>query len=1133
MNFVMGNVGTGKSKYCMDKIKENISKYENILYIVPEQYTLEMQKGIIKYLDINGIINVEVLSFERLVYRVFEELGIRNNDFLDEVTKNIIITKIVNENIEKLNYRCVNEIDYNVISEYVNTIEEFLRYDVSDINIDNIEEKLLEDENLKSKLDDLKVIYKEYINYVKNRYSISEVNLDLLVSIINKSNIIKNSLVFIDEFYGFSIHQLKVIKSMLNLVDDIYITIPIEEKKIKIDDSNKYTWKKSIQNMFNELIQLVNETGSKYNIISLDNSLRHKNNKELLFLGNEYFNYPTKRYLNKVDNITINVTNTIEDEMELVCRNIYNDIRENSNNRYNNFAIIVCDYESNIKLVQKKLELYNIPYYLDYKISMDTYNLSRLVLSIYDVIIYNFSFNSIMTYLKTGYSNINKDEIDLIENYILKHGIKGFKIWSNSEWKYSYINIKSNKDKELSDYNNLKVNQINNIRETILIPFKNLKNKVSKSKENTVYEYTKFLYEFLEDMNIYDILESKIKECVKTELDLKQLWNNIIMILDKMVLILDDTKFTINEYMQILKVAFSTNNIAKIPIKKDKVVIGDIHRSRLHEIDKLYIIGANDGKLPSVVKKIGIFTDEERNYLEKIEIGLVKESKQRLYQQEFEIYNLLLKPKKELVISYSDKNLEGKNLKKSIVVNRIMSIFSNIKINRISLNDDLFNIYTDKVEREKIFKLLVKNNKTVEELTYINNIIEYYKRQKIDYKDDIYDYYNNQPLNLSRNIIDELYKKHINISSTTLQDYVMCPFLFYIKNVLRVSKRDEFELKNLDIGNLYHDVVKNVFEKIIKEKIDINEVENDIILKLAKQVFEEYIELSDKRVFKYSNKNIFIVNNLKNIFISSINMMIKHLRGSKFKPAYFEVGFNNNECFKPLKIDVLDKQILFSGRIDRIDTYTENNKIYIKIIDYKSGNNKFDFSDLYNKLNMQIVLYMTAIINNKDNFKDKSITPAGMFYFNINDKKISIDTKLKEELIDKKISREYKMSGLVLKDIDIIKEMDIELEKKSDIIPVDFTKDGNYSKNSNVLSEGEFKKVNEYVIEKVEGIGKQIIEGNIKAQPIKDDTKCACDYCIYKSVCNFDVQIPNNKYNKLHKISKDEFMEVLKFKKEK
>ena len=1104
LRIVYGRAGSGKSKFIYDEINNKINSGEkNKIYIItPEQFSFTAEKKLME--NKKAIINAEVITFDRMAYRVLNEVGgIHNN--LTKCGKSMLIYSILQK--EKNNLTLLNKSDEN-IDLCIRTISEFKK---NKILISDLKEELekVEDNYLKIKLKDMILIYEKFELNIENKY-IDET--DLLTNLeknIEKTNFLNNSLIYIDEFVGFTKQELSVIKKIVNISKEVTIAFCTDNLDFNTNPDTDifYPNKKTL----NKILKVLNEN-EKIETINLDNLYRFKN-EELIFIEKYLFNQKQEKYEKEINNIKLFLAKNKYSEIENVAKNIINLIK-NNNYKFNEISIITKNITSYSALIKAIFSKYEIPVFIDEKKDLNQNTLVRYILSILEIIIKNYSYESVFNYIKNPFLNLDEDDIFKLEKYVIKSGIK------NNKFKKDFIYGK----KEDVDY-------LNELRKNIINPLINLKDKLDEEK--TAKNISKQIYLFLISQNIENKINKKINKLKEENLldlakEYEESYKIIINILDEINLIFGEEKITIDRFIRIIKIGLKNSELGKIPATQDQVIVGDTDRSRSRKTKVVFIIGLNDGVFPSINKNQGFLDDEDRENLKTENIEIAKGTLENIYDDNFNIYKAFTTAEEKIYLSYASSDNEGKSLRASNLIYRMKKIFPNLIEESDIIKKENLNLINEKISYENLILKIneIENGINPEKLFYI--LYKYYEQNK-KYKDILKDNlkYINFKLNekLKKENIEKLYGNKLNTSISKLEKYKSCPFSYYLQYILKLKEKEELKVQSFDTGSFMHDVINTFFEEINNLGIKLNNISDDEIEKIINKIINEKLLNENNYIFTSSEKYKLLVQRLKRIIIKSLKYIIQSLVQSEFKLEGTEVEFGEKGKYNPIILNLEDgKTVEIIGKIDRIDVAEDENKKYVRIIDYKSSVKNIDFGNVYAGLQLQLITYLDAVCKIED------FVPAGILYFNLLEQLINSNKKISEEEIEQKIRNNFKMKGLILADVKVAKMQDKNLEKgKSEIIPAYIDKTGTLSpKLSSIASQEEFTKLQKYINKTIKQISNEIFKGNIELKPYYKNKKTPCEYCSYKNMCGFNSGIIKKNYNFINKLNKEEILEKIK-----
>lgn len=1082
IRLIYGKSGTGKSEYILKEISKLIEKEEKIYIITPEQFSFTLETKLLETVKQDSVINAEVLTFNRMAYRVKSEIGGVIKTDLSAYGKSMIIYDILDKNKKDLKLLGKSAKNIDIISRLITEIK------THSITIQDIENAIQKEDDiyLKSKLQDILCIYIKFEKRIQDNYIDENDKLTILANQLTYTNMFKNTIIYIDEFVGFTPQEYKVMLKLLEVAKQINITICTDSL---IQSQNKendifYTNKKTVS----KIIDLANSNGIQIeNSIYLDKCYRFKNN-ELKHLEGNLYKTPYNRYTGQINNINLFLSANSYSEIEHIAEEITQIVRD-ERIRYKDISIITKNIENYAGLVKAIFEKYDIPVFIDKKKDLSQNTLIKYILAILEIFAKNWSFEAVINYIKLGFCDITDEEIFKIENYARHWGIK-YNKWYSRDWTIGEEDIK----------------ELNRIRKIIVQPLLGFKNKLENKK--TVIQITKALYEFLIENGIKNKLKEKAEE-IRTEYISS--WNLLMEILDEIVLIFGEEQMDFDKYSQTIKIAFSENNLGTIPVSQDQIVVGDINRSRSKKTKIAFIIGLNDGIFPSANREEGFINDNDRENLKEKGIVLAKTTKENIYEENFNIYKAFTTAEERLYLSYTSTSNDGNALKPSTLIYKIKKIFPNLQEQSdiIEKQDIITN------QKATFEKLLVKLREK-EDGKEINHI--WYQIYKIYYENEQWrerlekaikaENYTNNPEKITKENLQNMYGDTIFTSISRLEQYKKCPFSFYLKYGLNINEKDTFQIQNIDTGTFMHETIDTFFGKIQDEGINIKEITEEQLERIVKEIIEEKLKLNKNYIFTSSAKFRTLTSRLTRVLIKSMKYIVESIQKSDFEIWGHEIEFGKVGGYPAIEIKLDDgKKVEITGKIDRVDVLKTNDGQYVRIIDYKSSVKDINLDEVMAGLQIQLLTYIDAVTKIED------FMPAGVLYFNLIEPVIKANKNTTKQEIEEQIKKQFKMKGIIISDINIIRKMDKELEKgASNLVPVYIDSKDNISEaKSSCASIEEFKQLQEYTIKTIKEISKEIFEGNISISPYYKDKKTGCDYCNYKSICGFNTG--NNKYN--------------------
>ena len=585
-------------------------------------------------------------------------------------------------------------------------------------------------------------------------------------------------------------------------------------------------------------------------------------------------------------------------------------------------------------------------------------------------------------------------------------------------------------------------------------------------------------------------------------------------VLDEIALIFGDEKMSFDRFNRILQVGISKSEFGSIPASFDQVLFGDVDRSKTREIKALFLVGLNDGVIPSIVKDEGFLNDNDRNVLKENEVELAKSSMELLYENQYNIYRVLSTPKEKLFLSYPVADKEGNALRNSILIAQIRKIFMNL-----AQSSDVVSSNYNVTTKEATLDLAIEKYREILDDKEVEaewkEVIEWFKKYEADRVRKIFRgaNYSNIPEPISAENIKRLYGNSLRTSVSRLEQYRRCPFSFHMKYGLKLKEEEEFKIRSLDTGNFMHEVIDDVFTRIEEKKLDVKTISKEELYAIVSEIIGQKLGMSKNYIFSSSPKFVVLTRRLKKVVFESIDYIVDSLKNSKFELYGHEIEFSEKAEVKPMTLELEDgRKVVVTGKIDRADVAKTADGNYVRIIDYKSSVKDVDLNQVVGGIQIQLLTYLDELA------EQKGFESAGILYFNLLDTIVKANRNLSDEEIKKQLNKKFRMKGLVIADLNIIKMMDSRVTPSSysESLPVYFDKEGNISKSkSSVLEKDKFDKLQKYTKHLIGEISKEIFSGKIDIKPFYLNKKTPCEYCEYKAICNFDPRMKDNEYRYL------------------
>ena len=1104
IHFILGDSGTGKTEYVFRHMIEEAEKAPDRRFylFVPEQNTLEAQKRFISMSERHGILNIDVLSFQLLAYRVMDELNCRKPELMDDMMKSMLLRKACEEVKSGINVYSRKLDSAGFIAQLKRLYSEFCQYGIGAEELEKAQDKVTSP-LLKGKLKDVMLIFDRFRADIAEKAYMPEEVPQLLLGIISKSHLLDGADIYFDGYTGFTPVQLKLLEHIIPAAADcsFALTVPAEYAETETNDSDDIT----------DLFRLSTETIKKLTVIAEKNNIFHGED----VLLKEKHCKPQLRIVRAADTVS---------EVRCICRRIRQlaVLSGEKSIRYRRIAVALSDPAGYKEIIKREFGHYAIPYFMDERASGSGDVSVRFILSTVKMIAEGYKYEDVLGFMKnpviTAGDEQKREYVDRLDNYIRSTGIRG----------------RSRIEKMLSEN---EADAVCGFFAGAMNPVFKLQDQIKASEK--IKDRIDALREYFAACGFNSMQEAYctyLKEsgfAIEAE-ESGRFFELIKEFLENMHSILGEEKVSLKTFYELLNAGLRELKAGVIPASMDTVVIGDLKRSRFDDIDVLFVAGANDGLLPQTVTGGGIFTDREREEIAGCSLELAPSDKEDSLIQSFYFYLLTGKPELELDITFAAESSDGKSMKPSAMIGELIEKNPGTGIENDNEDADacsLSDAYT------QLSALLAAREPGSGRFAALLKAVS---EREAEHTDGLLGSHSNGLSDgLSGRLVKNAFMAHtsdsisaetavrlygdiISGSVTRIEQFEKCPFAHFLSYGLRLEERKLYSFEAMDVGILYHRVIDLVMKMLEHSGRTLRDIGYAELSEMTAAVVESEAEEYNGRILHSTAGNIYLKEQLKRVSVRTMKTLKQHYEKGSFDKTRNEYSFT-----------VKDTGCEFKGRIDRMDTMSKDETAYVRVIDYKSGGTTFKRDLVMAGRQLQLCMYMDSAL--KEALAETGISravPAGMFYYNIKDPmadagKIdetaaegssSAETAGAADAVADIISAELCMNGLVNSDPEVLKAMDCDLNGeatvKSKVIPVGI-KVGSAAvsiDDKNTASEEEFLELIEHTKQIIRRDAGRISSGDINIAPVKEGANPSCNYCLYRSVCRFDPRLEGYNY---------------------
>lgn len=1075
VTFLFGKYGTGKSAYILEKISENVARAERAFWLVPEQKVLICERNLASQLPPSAQLYAEALSFTRLANKVFRECGGLKYNYIDRSGKSLIMYRALCEIGDSLaEYKIKKGQERGYVALFLDAIGELKSYLVSPKKLKSALDALT-DRRLKGKIADLVRVFEKYNELLSERFDDPYDDLASLADKLREHRIFEGASVYINSFNGFTGAQLGVIYEIFSQAKEIYISLDMEKSCYgRIQYAKLSTTLDTLRHMC---------TGQGIRIAekSFDTDLLHEN-KCIEYLSDNIWSFGARAYEGEAEGIELVRPSDELEECEYVASKIKELIMRGA--RYGEIAVIMRSADTYRGIIDYCFEKYDIPFYLS--VGADVIS-KPLIKMLYSAISASVDFNTrdIVSFIKSGYADISVQDANELESYIYRWGIYGKRFINDDYWSANpdgYVT-------EPTEAQMARLAQINDTRARVLEILAPLSRALQTPRSATAL--CEAVYELIVSLKIREKLRAEMADCSPSEAkELSQLYRAVMNALSTIADIMPNEQIGKEGLLCALTYVLEGARVGSIPTGEDNVTIGEASSLRTEQIKYAFVLGVCEGAFPQNVTSASFFSDSDKRALEGVEIILSAKTDIRADDELLNFKNSIAVASKYLLVSSPRADLRGAKKDPSIAYNRIKTLFPSLKDSDKKGIATIDKIYTPRIALEHI-------SGDSDEAMAIRALLK---------KEEVRVDFSNENERLSPELARELFGDRLYLSQSKIEKFVSCHFQYYCNYVLGIKESEKISFGSKEVGVLTHSVLEHFLKRVRAGALELKELDDIEIEREINQITQDYISALYPQS-EPPSKLRHLFSRLRRSIVLYIRELASELLQSDFAPELFELKFSRENGIRPLEFDVGNGcKITLSGVVDRVDLYREGDIAYVRVVDYKTGEKSFSFSELEKGLELQMLIYLFTLCKMGDGAlkgqllgEAKQIKPAGIMYFPMRLGKATIEAEvdLSSEEADR-LERE-KIGSLVRRN-------GVFLDNESVILAQDKAGKGRYlpEKGRNkkyYLDEQGFDALYDKLRGTLEKIGKELFDGEARAIPLDSSENGSCKYCQNKAIC--------------------------------
>lgn len=1149
LRFILGPSGSGKSTYIMRQLatalKENPRK--KIILLLPEQATFCYQYELINHYGLQGVLTLQILSFQRLARIVMQETGGLSRQIVNELGKMLILRRLLSKEAEAFPYLRTSLQRTGYLQKIGGTFDDFKKYRLTGGMLqDIVSQQHLPETLFAHKLDEMTRLYGKYEQYLGQDLLDTEDPLNLLVEKLPQAHSLHQTEVWIDEFYSFTPQELAVIEQLLCCLPQVHIALTIDPHA---QNPARRAAFHTTQKTYGQISQcaISNHIEIQQPLLLSENK-RQSGQEDLCFLEAHYFQTGKQIYTKKPEHLKLIQGQNLQSEVDFAAREIRRLCREEGY-RYQEIGIFIrnlADYEL---LFETVLLDYDIPFFLDQKLPFHQHPITELLLSVFSIFSERWSYQSMFRYLKTNLLSYPLEALDRLENYVLQYGIRGAVWYREEPWHWQQREQETKEDLEVLDA----------LRREIALPLVALQEKLCEKQ--TAAAIIQHLYQFFEQIGLARRLEVLCEEAreqgqITMAQTNQQIWDKLVEIFNQMTEILADVLLTPEEFAALLTTAFANLDLGLLPSSLDQVFIGSLTHSRNRNLRAAFILGLNEGIFPAPITSEGFFSELELKELQKLGIVFVSASTERLYEEQLAIYLALCKGSERLYLSYALSDEEGKGRKPSAIVDRVCSLFPAFQTKKGEYvqwppTEDVADFQAYFNHPRKVLGLLGSHLKQVQS-----------EEETQEVWHELYNWFLDRPTRLFQTIqqslkhqqhlkpkrllqADLLYGNPLHLSVSAIERYRNCPYSYFLQRGLRIRERNVYKIENVDIGQFYHETIERFSKYLLEQQIDWQDLDRQRVEEIITEIVDKLAPQLQNEILLSSGRYRYIKHTLRRTAVRSACVLMEHGKQGEFIPVAFEADFGPHKEIPGLTIQLMDgTRLQLEGRIDRVEEAIWQSTHYLRIIDFKTGQRNLTLMEIFYGLKIQLLTYLQVMLAYYEKHlpDSESVSPAGVLYYFFRNQLERSERPLTKEEAQQLSLQSMMPQGLITADLVALKLADRELTTgKNKLLPVYLLKEALpylahtgespmpedplslFRKGSqSIVTPKQLEQLLWHILLMIKDTGNAIRQGDISISPCLLKQFSGCQFCHFQAICQIETKPETERYRQLPELSAEQ-----------
>lgn len=1100
----MGRAGSGKTTAILRRIASQADSGRKQILIVPELASHEYERLLAQYTNNMGARYAEVLTFRRIANRVFSETGGLADTVLTPAGRLLVLYEAVRRSADALALYSGATRKPDVLRELLQVLDEMKCAQISPE--DMLRAAGETDGHLAAKLRDVGQISMVYDMLTQEELPDPRDQLTRVSAHLLESSLFDNTEVYLDRFDNFNKQELDILAFLLHRHVPVTVALTGDPTQPELFPET--------HTALARLRALAGRCGEPVELERFP-SLYLPRPRDLAVLEQHILQPHGQQFESDGSSVKLHAASDLFSECEYAAAYIRRLLRE-TDARRRDIVVTARNFEQYAPLLELVLERYDIPIFLSEKHDILQKPVLSLVGAALHTVTGGWRYEDVFTYLKTGFAGLTAEECDVLENYVLFWRIRG------SMWHKPFTGSPDSFDGRMNEQTQAELAHLNELRERAIQPLLVLKEGLDHA--HTATQYVQVLYDFLEAIGAPERIAARAQlheeaGRLQTAEEYRQLWEILVQAMEQFAWVQGDAPIETDAFVTLLGLVLTEYDVGTIPVSLDRVTCGSIDRVCKTGIPHLIVLGMNDGVLPAAGEISGILTDHDRAMLLGLEVEL-ETSEDRIAQEQAAIYRVFASASETLLLSWSSVGADGE-LRPSYLISTVRQLLHGVPETSESELGQQYRLEAERPRFDLACRGAARDVSAAAQAALAATDTPIIPMEKSV----------RGPLT-DTSVIHALYGGRLRVTASRVDAFYQCRYAYFLRYGLRAKERRRAAFDAPEMGTFLHYVLEHTLQEL-REQDAMGAPDREAVHEIARKWTQMYVKTVLGGLEQHTARFRHLFRRLVRMLDDILDNLLEELACSDFQPIDFELDFSRDGDLPSIRIDSPEGALEMNGKVDRVDGYIKDGALYVRVLDYKSGQKKFELSDLWYGLNVQLLLYLFAIQNHGlDRYRARlagdidCIVPAGALYVPARSALIQAPRDTDDKTLDQLRKKQLRRSGLLLDDPAVIEAMEHGITKEGAFLPIGFrAKDGapTAASLSSLASMEKMGQLSAHIRKILRDMGRELLHGNMEAKPVRrGPAEDVCQWCPYRAICRFDTKL-GDKPHTIAKIKPEEF----------